>query len=154
MYLLLSLILPERIPPFHEVGQTQEVHHLPFSIDQSTENWSISVRAQFVRKKLCCYISVLSNIFLATNITTVYLLHIRATDISEIKYKYCGHIPAGCIGNTKHPNAFALTLIHQIIVFLNLLIWPIRSHLKPVIQPATAGLQEENGVQQRVHNDF
>ena len=27
--------------------------------------------------------------------------------------------------------------------FLNLLIWPVRSHLKPVIQPATAGLQEE-----------
>lgn len=54
-----------------------------------------------------------------------------------------GHIPAGSIGNTKHPNAFALTLIHQIIIFLNLLIWPIRSHLKPVIQPATAGLQKE-----------
>lgn len=54
-----------------------------------------------------------------------------------------GHIPAGRIGYTQHPNAFALTLIHQIIVFLNLLIWSVRSHLEPVIQPTTAGLRGE-----------
>lgn len=51
-----------------------------------------------------------------------------------------GNIPAGCIGNTQHPDAFALTLIHQIIIFLNLLVWPVRSHLKPVIQATAAGL--------------
>lgn len=43
-YLLLSLILPEGIPPLHEVGQTQEVNHLSFSIDEGTEDWRISVR--------------------------------------------------------------------------------------------------------------
>lgn len=53
------------------------------------------------------------------------------------------HKPAGGIGYTQHPNAFALTLIHQFIVFFNQLIWPVRSHFKPVIQPTTAGLREE-----------
>lgn len=56
----------------------------------------------------------------------------QATDI---------YTPAGRIGYTKHSDAFSLILIHQIIIFLNLLIWPVRSHFQPVIQSATAGLQ-------------
>lgn len=48
MYLLLSLILPKGIPPLHEVGQTQEVYHLSFPVDQSTENRCVSVTAKFV----------------------------------------------------------------------------------------------------------
>lgn len=51
------------------------------------------------------------------------------------------YTPAGRIGYTKHSDAFSLILIHQIIIFLNLLIWPVRSHFQPVIQSATAGLQ-------------
>lgn len=58
VYLLLSLILPKSIPPLHEVGQTQEVHHLSFPVDQSTENWCISVKAKSVCKKPHCYIIV------------------------------------------------------------------------------------------------
>lgn len=44
LYLLLSLILSKGIPPLHEVGQTQKVNHLSFTIYQSTEDWCISMK--------------------------------------------------------------------------------------------------------------
>lgn len=52
LYLLLPLILPKGIPPLHEVGQTQEVNHFSFPVDQSTEDRCVSVRTKFGSKKL------------------------------------------------------------------------------------------------------
>lgn len=42
LYLLLSLVLPEGIPPLGEVGQPQEVHHLPLSVDERREDGRVS----------------------------------------------------------------------------------------------------------------
>lgn len=71
---------------------------------------------------------------------TLFGLTRWAKDISEGEKPTVGLIPAGCVSYAQHPDAFALTLIHQIIIFLNLLIGPVRSHFEPVIQPTTAGL--------------
>lgn len=53
-------------------------------------------------------------------------------------------VPAWSISHTQHPNALPLALIHQVIILLHLLIWSVRSHLQPVIEPTTAGLQTQN----------
>lgn len=69
VYLLLSLILLKGIPPLHEIGQTQKVNHLPFPVDQSTENWCVSVGAKF---------TILSHqrVFYAANIAWSYMVAI------------------------------------------------------------------------------
>lgn len=77
LYLLLSLILSKGIPPLHEVRQTQEVNHLSFPVDQSTEDRCISMTTRFVREKLYCYISVLLGLTLALFTRRLRFVHLH-----------------------------------------------------------------------------
>lgn len=132
LYLLLSLVLPEGIPPLGEVGQPQEVHHLPLSVDECREDGRVSEGAAVkvskqhggVRVKAC-----------SGSEPRLRVLDSKHHDVA--------HKPARGKTHAQHPDAFALTLIHQIVIFFHQLIRPVWSHFEPVVQPATAGLQEE-----------
>lgn len=123
-YLLLSFILPESISSLHKVRKSKEVHHFSFSIYQSTENGCISVRVK---------------------IPVTRTIRLKNKPPCLMKY-----VPARSIRHPQHPNALPLTLIHQVIILLNLLIWSVRSHLQPVIQPATAGLKKKKRFQELI----
>lgn len=67
LHLLLSLILSKSIPPLHEVRQTQEINHLSFPIDQSTEHGCISMKVTVCK--------------LEYTVTYVYYLDLQSSDL-------------------------------------------------------------------------
>lgn len=165
LYLFLPFFLPPCVPPLQEVGQSQEVHHLSFAVDEGAEHRGVSVNSNKKRSPP----RLASKTNTETTGTSPFWGVVpqggnshhslseqaRASDRessgSEVftpRGRQRGGeraLPAGGEGHSQHADAFALALVHQVVVLLHLLVGLVGRHLQPVVQLAAATLWRSTG---------
>lgn len=131
--LLFPLFLSPRSSPFGKMGQSKEVCHFSFTIDQGTEHRVISAR--WTEKQEC-------------NNQQHEVINERKMKFRKTDKRWCWGgknrlLPGRGESNAQDSNAFPLVLVHKVVIFFHLLIWSVGRHSQPIVELSTTGLGEE-----------